>query len=59
MIQYAGGKGPIFLDEVRCSGSETNLLQCNHNGIGQHNCYHLDDMGVSCGKLYLSLFSLF
>ena len=53
VVQYAGGKGPIVLDEIRCSGNETNLLQCNHDDIGQHNCHHLDDIGVSCGKLYL------
>ena len=49
-------EGADFLDEACCSGNETNLLQYNHDGIGQHNCYHLDDMGVSCGKRLFSLF---
>ena len=42
------GSGPIFLDNVGCTGSEQNLLNCIHNGIGVHNCRHTDDVGVRC-----------
>ena len=40
---------PIFLDDVVCRGSETNLLQCSHGGIHQHNCDLSDVAGVICG----------
>ena len=42
------GTGAIFLDDVGCSGNETNLNDCPHNGIGVHNCYHWKDAGVVC-----------
>ena len=45
---YGQGTGPILLDNVRCSGSELNLLECPQNPIGQHNCGHFDDAGVTC-----------
>lgn len=48
--EYGGGTGPILLDNVVCTGNESNLLECDHNGIGNHNCRHDEDAGVSCCK---------
>ena len=45
---FGQGSGPIWLDEVRCSGSEVNLSDCPHNGIGRQNCGHHQDAGVIC-----------
>ncbi|XP_048770739.1 scavenger receptor cysteine-rich domain superfamily protein-like isoform X2 [Ostrea edulis] len=45
---FGKGTGPIWLDNVKCSGSEHLLLECNHNTIGSHNCGHLEDAGVTC-----------
>ena len=42
------GTGPIFLDEVGCSGNETILSNCTHNGVGVHNCRRSEDAGVIC-----------
>ena len=41
-------RGDIFLDNVGCTGNETNLDDCIHNGVGVHNCYHGQDAGVTC-----------
>ena len=40
---------PIFLDQLNCDGSESNLFECGrHTGIGLHTCDHLQDVGLRC-----------
>ena len=46
---FGGGNfTPIHLDELRCSGMEDSLLNCNHGGVGTHNCEHPEDVGIIC-----------
>ena len=45
---FGEGTGPIVLNEVNCSGKESRLSECSHQGIGVHNCVHLEDAGVRC-----------
>ena len=45
---YGQGQGDIFLDNVRCVGSEATLLECNHLGLFSHDCGHNEDAGVKC-----------
>ena len=50
-IRVARGRTlPILLDDVRCTGSERNLLECAHAGLGLHNCGHQEDAGVVCSR---------
>ena len=52
---YGMGTGPIFLDDVDCSGDEERLIDCEHNGISVHNCRHYQDAGVYCSpSIYLT-----
>ena len=45
---FGAGNGAIHYDEVACSGSETHLSDCPHDGIGMHDCAHDEDSGVVC-----------
>ena len=44
------GTGPIWLDDVACSGNESSLTECNHRGWLVHNCDHLEDAGAWCSN---------
>ena len=44
--QFGQGIGPIHLDNVQCTGTESSLLQCTYSPI--HNCGHIEDAGVIC-----------
>ncbi|XP_062851463.1 neurotrypsin [Trichomycterus rosablanca] len=47
---YEEGKGLILLDEVRCVGSESSLLECSHAAWGRHDCSHSEDIAVYCER---------
>ena len=48
---YGGGAGPIWLDRMGCTGDETHLHTCQHQGLGvsSSSCRaHRRDAGVYC-----------
>lgn len=42
------GSGQIWLDELRCTGTESSIFDCPNSGIGTHNCGHGEDVAVQC-----------
>ena len=45
---FGAGTGSIFLDDVQCTSSSSQLLECSSSPILTHNCEHFEDAGVGC-----------
>ena len=43
---FGQGTGPVFLDRLRCTGTESSLLSCSQSGTP--SCSHSRDAGVVC-----------
>ncbi|XP_029949279.1 scavenger receptor cysteine-rich domain-containing group B protein-like [Salarias fasciatus] len=48
---FGPGGGPIWLDDVSCSGNEPSISDCRHSGFGVHNCGHHEDASAICEDL--------
>ena len=44
----SGLSDPTLMDNVNCASSTTNFLECSHNGWGEENCSHSEDVLLTC-----------
>ena len=47
---FGRGQGKIWMNNVRCTGNESSLTQCAHNGLEKGNCSHSKDAGAVCSQ---------
>jgi len=46
---YGSGSGPIWLNNLQCTGSEMSLDECSHRGwVGHYQCSHRSDVSIIC-----------
>jgi len=45
---HGQGSGPIWMDDVKCSGWESHIYDCGHRGWGSTDCTHSEDASVEC-----------
>lgn len=51
---FGPGSGPILLDDLECTGTESSLSSCSF--IDRPNCNHNEDAGAVCsGTMYIIL----
>ena len=41
-------KSGVWLKNLRCTGNESSLFECSHEGLGSHNCEGERRAGVLC-----------
>ena len=47
--RFGRGNGPIWIDDLQCTGKEHSLAECGHGGWGVlRYCTHWEDAGVMC-----------
>ena len=46
--RFGIGQGPIWMEDVRCTGAEDRLVDCVFPGFGLHECTHQMDASAIC-----------
>ncbi len=58
-IAITAGTGPIYLDNVACSGNEERLIDCLYDPHTE-DCDHTEDIGIRCqGESHTQCYGFF
>jgi deleted-in-malignant-brain-tumors protein 1 len=52
---FGQASGPIFLENLQCSGVEAAIFDCPQKIKGLHMCDHSEDAGVGCYGMSLMI----
>ena len=55
---FGQGTVPIIMTNVMCSGTESQLAGCAHDGAPVQGCSHSEDAGIRCLSKYSRVDSL-
>lgn len=47
---FGGGLGPIWLSNIKCNGTESNIGLCWHDGFSAVYPTHLNDASLVCSR---------
>jgi len=47
-MTYGEGHGPIWVDDIKCTGVESNIDECLKSNWGVTNCQHKEDFVCLC-----------
>ncbi|XP_041485495.1 plasminogen-like isoform X2 [Lytechinus variegatus] len=47
-IDFGSNSNGFAMDDVVCSGTESELIKCSYRGWGSHNCESVEAAGVRC-----------
>lgn len=50
-LRYGPGEGPVYLEDLQCTGRENSLLECSHPPVGSVSRFcgtHRNDISVQC-----------
>jgi hypothetical protein len=53
---YGQGTGTI-VEHIRCSGTESQLTDCNIRDVADGECTHSDDASVQCSELIINVYT--
>lgn len=53
--EFGRGFGPIWVDQLNCSGAESGIQECGANEWGDHDCNHFEDVAVHCTSECVSI----
>ncbi|XP_026111001.1 scavenger receptor cysteine-rich type 1 protein M130-like, partial [Carassius auratus] len=50
---FGPGSGPVWINYIMCTGSESTLKNCGSGGWGKYGCDHSKNAGVICSEVRL------